>query len=38
VDRQPDPLRLASTIQSPLHLADHSRPDVTAEIADIGGD
>jgi hypothetical protein len=34
---EPEPLRLASTIQSPLHLADHSRPtDVTAEIVDIG--
>src|SRR5512134_1129049 len=34
---EPEPTRLASTIQSPLHLADNSRAtDVTAEIVDIG--
>lgn len=33
----PEPTRLASTLQSPLHLADNSRPaDVTADLVDIG--
>ena len=33
----PEPTRLASTLQSPLHLADNSRPtDVTAELVDVG--
>ncbi|MGI9043904.1 MAG: M28 family peptidase [Gemmatimonadaceae bacterium] len=33
-----NPQRIASTIQTPLHLADFSRPaDVTAELVDIGG-
>jgi len=33
----PEPTRIASTLQSPLHLADNSRPaDVTAELVDIG--
>src|SRR5688500_2009504 len=32
------PERIASTIQTPLHLADFSRPaDVTADLIDIGG-
>ena len=32
------PLRIASTIQHPLHLADFSRPaNVTADLIDIGG-
>ena len=32
------PMRIASTIQTPLHLADLSRPaDVTADLIDIGG-
>ncbi len=34
---EPEPERLASTLQSVLHLADYSRPtDVTAELIDIG--
>lgn len=33
----PEPERIASTIQSVLHLADYSRPtDVTGELIDIG--
>jgi hypothetical protein len=33
-----EPERIASTIQTPLHLADFSRPaDVTADLIDIGG-
>jgi len=33
----PEPERIASTIQSVLHLADYSRPtDVTGELVDIG--
>lgn len=33
----PAPQRLASTLQSPLHLADNSRAaDVTAELVDVG--
>ncbi len=33
-----EPERIASTIQTPLHLADFSRPtDLTAELIDIGG-
>lgn len=33
----PAPTRLASTLQTPLHLADYSRSaDVTAELVDIG--
>lgn len=35
---QPGAERLASTLQSPLHLADYSRPaDVTAQLVDVGG-
>ncbi|MGD2217270.1 MAG: M28 family peptidase, partial [Gemmatimonadales bacterium] len=34
---EPEPERLASTLQSPLHLGDYSRPtDVTGELIDIG--
>jgi hypothetical protein len=34
---EPEPQRLASTLQSPLHLADYSRPtDVTGELVDVG--
>jgi hypothetical protein len=34
---EPQPERLASTLQSPLHLGDYSRPaDVTGELIDIG--
>jgi hypothetical protein len=34
---EPEPERIASTIQSVLHLADYSRPtDVTGELVDIG--
>jgi len=34
---EPEPERIASTIQSVLHLADYSRPtDVTGELIDIG--
>jgi hypothetical protein len=34
---EPQPERLASTLQSVLHLADYSRPtDVTGELVDIG--
>ncbi|MFQ6045609.1 MAG: M28 family peptidase [Gemmatimonadales bacterium] len=34
---EPTPERIASTLQSPLHLADYSRSaDVTAELIDIG--
>lgn len=34
---EPEPARLASTLQSPLHLADYSRSaDVTAELVDVG--
>jgi hypothetical protein len=34
---EPEPERLASTLQSVLHLADNSRPaDVTAQLIDIG--
>jgi peptidase M28-like protein len=33
----PEPMRIASTLQSPLHLADNSRAaDVTAAIVDVG--
>jgi hypothetical protein len=33
-----EPERIASTIQTAVHLADHSRAaDVTAELADVGG-
>ncbi len=33
---EPEPVRIASTLQSVLHLADYSRPaDVTAELVDI---
>jgi hypothetical protein len=34
---EPEPERIASTLQSPLHLADYSREtDVTAELVDVG--
>ncbi len=34
---EPEPERIASTLQSVLHLADHSRPtDVTGELVDVG--
>ncbi|MGD2136485.1 MAG: hypothetical protein PVF27_10005, partial [Gemmatimonadales bacterium] len=34
---EPEPERLASTLQTPLHLADYSRSaDVTAELVDVG--
>jgi len=34
---EPEPERIASTLQSPLHLGDYSRPtDVTGELIDIG--
>ncbi len=34
---EPEPVRIASTLQSPLHLADYSRSaEVSAELVDIG--